>query len=312
MLDINLIREQPDMVRRSLEVRQLETTPVDQVLELDKARRELIQEVEVLKAERNILSKEISRTKDAEERQGMIESSRGIGARIEELDNELRGVEGSLNELMASIPNIPDKRTPYGIDESENVVIKTVGEVPQLDFEPQPHWDSGPALGVINFEQGVKITGSRFYVLNGAGARLQRALIAWMLDVHIQQGYTEKYTPFMVKAAVLYGSGHLPKFAHNLYKDHEEDLWMVPTAEVPLTGIHMDEILDEEALPLHYTAYTPCFRREKMSAGEMCAGSSAVTSLIKSRCTNSANPRNRGTSLKRWWPMLSRFAANWD
>ena len=146
---------------------------------------------------------------------------------------------------MSEIPNIPDPDVPLGIDESENVIIKTVGALPEYDFVPQPHWDLGPALGIINFEQGVNITGSRFYVLSGAGARLQRALIAWMLDVHIRQGYTEKYTPFMVKSDVLYGAGQLPKFAGNLYKDHEEDLWIVPTAEVPLTGLHMEEILDE-------------------------------------------------------------------
>lgn len=272
MLDINLIREQPDTVRKSLEVRQMETAPVDQVLELDKARRELIQEVEALKAERNILSKEIARIKDAEERQSKIETSRGIGMRIDELDGELRSVESSLNELMATIPNIPDERTPYGIDESENVIIKTVGEIPRLDFEPKPHWDLGPELGIIDFEQGAKITGARFYVLSGAGARLQRALISWMLDLHIRQGYTEKYPPFMVKSETLYGAGQLPKFRDNLYKDHEEDLWMVPTAEVPLTGLHMDEILDEDSLPRHYTAYTPCFRREKMSAGRDVRG----------------------------------------
>lgn len=272
MLDINLIREQPDTVRKSLEVRQMETAPVDQVLELDKARRELIQEVEALKAERNILSKEIARIKDAEERQSKIETSRGIGMRIDELDGELRSVESSLNELMATIPNIPDERTPYGIDESENVIIKTVGEIPRLDFEPKPHWDLGPELGIIDFEQGAKITGARFYVLSGAGARLQRALISWMLDLHIRQGYTEKYPPFMVRSETLYGAGQLPKFRDNLYKDHEEDLWMVPTAEVPLTGLHMDEILDEDSLPRHYTAYTPCFRREKMSAGRDVRG----------------------------------------
>jgi seryl-tRNA synthetase len=147
-----------------------------------------------------------------------------------------------------------------------------VGELSEFDFEPKAHWDLGPALGILNFEQGVKITGSRFYVLSGAGARLQRALIAWMLDLHTRQGYTEKYTPFMVKEATLFGSGQLPKFADNLYHDHEEDLWMVPTAEVPLTGLHMDDILEEAALPLHYTAYTPCFRREKMSAGRDVRG----------------------------------------
>ena len=142
----------------------------------------------------------------------------------------------------------------------------------ELDFQPLPHWDLGPALGIIDFERGTKITGSRFYVLSGPGARLQRALIAWMLDLHIRQGYTEKYLPFMVNSNTVYGSGQLPKFADNLYKDHEEDLYFVPTAEVPLTGYHMDEILEETDLPRLYTGYTPCFRREKISAGRDVRG----------------------------------------
>jgi seryl-tRNA synthetase len=196
----------------------------------------------------------------------------GVGGQIEALDAQLRQVETQLDEVMAEIPNLPDPRVPVGADERDNVVIKTVGSLPEFDFEPRPHWELGPALGILNFEQGVKVTGSRFYVLSGAGARLQRALIAWMLDLHARQGYTEKYPPFMVKAAVLYGAGQLPKFADNLYRDHEEDLWMVPTAEVPLTGLHMDDILEEASLPRHYTAYTPCFRREKMSAGRDVRG----------------------------------------
>ena len=272
MLDINLIREDPDQVRDALRKRHADPDPVDQVLELDEQRRDLIQQAENLKAERNLVSKEIGRMKDQADRQSKIDQMRGVGERIDALDQDLRQVELRLNDLMSVIPNLPDPDVPLGVDESENVVIKTVGEIPQFDFEPQPHWDLGPALGMINFEQGVKITGSRFYVLSGAGARLQRALIAWMLDMHIQQGYTEKYTPFIVKSAVLYGAGQLPKFSDNLYRDHEEDLWMVPTAEVPLTGLHMDEILEEAALPYHYTAYTPCFRREKTSAGRDVRG----------------------------------------
>jgi seryl-tRNA synthetase len=272
MLDINLIREKPDLVREALRKRQLDPEPVDQVLKLDEQRRNLIQQVEGLKAERNLESKEIGKMKDQSERQAKIDQMRGVGERIDALDNNLREVEDRLEALMSEIPNIPDPNVPLGIDESQNVIIKTVGELPEYDFEPQPHWDLGPELGVINFEQGVNITGSRFYVLSGAGARLQRALIAWMLDIHIRQGYVEKYTPFLVKSEVLYGAGQLPKFADNLYRDHEEDLWMVPTAEVPLTGLHMDEILDESALPLYYTAYTPCFRREKMSAGRDVRG----------------------------------------
>ncbi len=272
MIDINLLREQPELFRLSMRNRQMDPAPVDQILALDEQRRGLIQEVEALKAERNAASKEIGRMKDPAERQARIDSTRLLGDRIAALDEELRQVDDRLNGILATIPNTPDPRTPIGKDEHDNVVLRTIGEIPHFDFEPKPHWDLGPELGIINFEQGVKITGSRFYVLSGAGARLQRALIAWMLDLHIRQGYTEKYTPFMVKGETLYGAGQLPKFVDNLYKDHEEDLWMVPTAEVPLTGLHMGDILDEAALPIHYAAYTPCFRREKMSAGRDVRG----------------------------------------
>ena len=272
MLDITLIRENPDMLRKALEVRQMDTSPVDQVLDLDLKRRTLIQEVEALKAERNTGSKEIGRAKNPQERQAKIEAMRAIGDQISGLDDELREVEAEFTAVMSTLPNIPDSKTPYGVDESQNVVLKISGMIPEFDFEPKPHWELGPELGIIDFERGVKITGSRFYVLSGAGARLQRALIAFMLDLHIKQGYTEKYTPFMVRTETVFGAGQLPKFADNLYKDHEEDLYMVPTAEVPLTGYHMDEILEESELPRYYTAYSPCFRREKMSAGRDVRG----------------------------------------
>jgi seryl-tRNA synthetase len=272
LLDINLFREQPDLIRKSLQVRQMDAGMVDRALELDLQRREVIQQTETRKAERNAVSKEIGRMKDASERQAKIEAMRIVGDEIAALDEQLREIETNLTDLLENIPNIPDERTPYGVDESENVVLHTVGLMPEFDFDPKPHWELGPALGILDFEQGVKITGSRFYVLSGAGARLQRALISWMLDLHHRQGYTEKYTPFMVKAQTLKAAGQLPKFYDNLYRDAEEDLWMVPTAEVPLTGLHMDDVLDEERLPLLYTAYTPCFRREKMSAGRDVRG----------------------------------------
>jgi seryl-tRNA synthetase len=272
MLDLNLIREQPDLVRQAMQNRQMDPAPVDGVLELDEQRRALIQEVEQLKAERNAVSKEIGRMKEPAERHAKIDAMRLVGERISALDERLRVVESQRDELLATIPNLPDPRTPIGETEDDNVVLRTVGELPQFPFTPKPHWDLGPELGILNFEQGVKMTGSRFYVLSGAGARLQRALIAWMLDLHIRQGYTEKYTPFMVKGQTLFASGQLPKFADGLYRDHQEDLWMVPTAEVPLTGLHMDEILDEASLPRRYTAYTPCFRREPMSAGRDVRG----------------------------------------
>jgi seryl-tRNA synthetase len=272
MLDINLLREQPEMVQEALRKRHMDESPVEQVLALDERRRAVIQEVEDLRAERNAVSKEIGRMQDEAERQAKIKEMRRVGQRIDSLDAELAKVEADLNAIMDDLPNVPDGAVPLGADESENVVLRTVGQIPKFDFEPKPHWDLGPELGIMNFEQGVKLAGSRFYVLSGAGARLQRALIAWMLDLHIRQGYTEKYTPFMVHEAVLYGAGQLPKFEDNLYHDHEEDLWMVPTAEVPLTGLHMDEVLEEDTLPRHYVAYTPCFRREKMSAGRDVRG----------------------------------------
>jgi len=272
MIDLNLIREQPDKVRKALVDRQVDVSPVDQVLQLDEERRSLIQQVEALKAERNTVSKEISRLKVQQQRNEKIESMRVVGERIAAIDETLKQVISNLDATLAIIPNLPDEHTPLGIDEHDNKVVRTIGELPVGDFQPKAHWDLGADLGIIDFERGVKISGSRFYVLSGLGARLQRALISFMLDLHTRQGYLEKYTPFMVKAQTLFGAGQLPKFNDNLYKDHEEDLWMVPTAEVPLTGLHMDEIFDERELPFHYTAYTPCFRREKMSAGRDVRG----------------------------------------
>jgi len=272
MLDINLIRDNPDLVRTALKNRQMDASTIDDILRLDERRRQLLTEVEKLKAERNMVSKEISKLKDAAEREKKIAAMREVGDRIAALDREVAGVDEELTSLTSALPNIPDERTPVGTSEDDNVILRAVGELPEFDFEPKAHWDLGPALGVIDFERGAKITGSRFYVLSGAGARLQRALIAFMLDLHIKQGYTEQYLPFVVKYDTVYGAGQLPKFADNLYKDHEEELYFVPTAEVPLTGLHMGEILDEAQLPLFYTGYTPCFRREKMSAGRDVRG----------------------------------------
>ena len=272
MLDLNFIRENPEKVKKALADRQMDLTLVDLALSLDIDRRNLLTRVEKLKAERNVVSKEISATTDPAYRQVKIDAMRQVGDEIARLDDTVREVDEKLKNFLASIPNLPDPLTPYGKDESENVVMRTVGELPKFDFQPQAHWDLGTKLGIIDFERGVKLTGSRFYVLNGAGARLQRAVIAYMLDLHIRQGYEERYTPFMVKAETLYAAGQLPKFIDNLYHDIEEDLWMVPTAEVPLTGMYKDEVLEETTLPRRFTAYTPCFRREKMSAGRDVRG----------------------------------------
>ncbi len=272
MLDIAIVRDNPELVREALIKRQMETSVVDELIRLDAERRRLLTETESLKAERNSVSKQISQAADKNQREAMISAMREVGDKISALDDQVRSTDTALQDLLSNVPNLPGPETPLGIDESENQIIKTVGEPRQFDFKPLPHWELAPKLGILSFEQGVKLSGTRFYVLSGAGARLQRALIAWMLDLHIRQGYREKYLPFMVKGEVLYGAGQLPKFASNLYRDVEEDFWWVPTAEVPLTGIHMNEIMEEESLPRRYTAYTPCFRREKMSAGRDVRG----------------------------------------
>jgi seryl-tRNA synthetase len=272
MLDINLIRTQPDTVRQALVNRNEDTSSLDAILALDVQRREILKQSEQLRATRNTVSKEIGKMKDAASRETKIAEMRGVGDQIAVLEAELKRVEAQLDELTMALPNMPDPRTPVGLTEDDNVVLRVEGSMRQFPFEPKPHWDLGPALDILDFERGVKLSGTRFYVLNGLGARLQRGLIAWMLDLHTRQGYREEYLPFMVKQQTLFAAGQLPKFKDNLYHDVEEDFWMVPTAEVPLTNLHGGEILNMDQLPLHYCAYTPCFRREKMKAGSDVRG----------------------------------------
>jgi seryl-tRNA synthetase len=271
MLDINLIREQPEMVKAAM--RDLnDEAPIDRILTLDARRREVLTEAESLRAERNTVSKEISRSKDKEARQAKIEEMRVVGARIKELEAELKEVESALYEAQLQVPNLPGPGVPVGPDEEHNVLVWEKGEPRTFDFEPVPHWDLGPTLDIVDFERGVKLSGTRFYLLKGLGARLQRALITWMLDVHLAQGYTEIYPPYMVRREMMVGAAQLPKLADNIYYDAEDDYWWVGTAEIPLTNLHRDEILPPDALPLNYVAYSACFRREKMSAGRDVRG----------------------------------------
>lgn len=297
MLDLKLIREQPDLIRESLTKRHMETDVVDQILQLDEERHALILSVEAKKAERNKASKEIGRMKEPGQREEKIAAMRNLGDEIASLDEHLKQVESDLYHTVAGVPNIPDPDVPMGIDDKDNVVIRTVGKMPQFDFTPKAHWDLGPDLDIIDFEAGVKLAGTRFYVLKGAGARLERALIFWMLDLHIQQGYREIYPPWMVREEVMFASGQLPKFAENLYHDHLEDFWMVPTAEVPLTGMKMNEVMDESELPLNYTAYTACFRREKMSAGRDVRGIKRGHQFDKVEMYKYCLPQNSPTEL---------------
>jgi seryl-tRNA synthetase len=246
--------------------------PINEILALDAKRRELLTGVEALRAERNIVSKEIGRSKDQEKRQVKIEKMRAVGDRIKALEADLKTIESDLYDAMLQVPNLPGPGVPVGPDEEHNVLVWEKGEPREFDFEPVPHWDLGPTLDIVDFERGVKLSGTRFYVLKGLGARLQRALITWMLDVHLAQGYTEIYPPFMVRREMMVGAAQLPKFADNIYYDAEDDYWFIGTGEIPLTNLHRDEILPPGTLPLNYMAYSACFRREKMSAGRDVRG----------------------------------------
>ncbi len=284
MLSIQLLREQPDLVRKALAARHMEA-PLDQAIALDTERRTLLTEVEAVRAERNGLSKEIGElaramkqedTKEAKHaehrRSDLTARSTFLGEQLEAKEQRLKVLEEELRQVMFEIPNIPAEDAPIGPDESGNVVVRQSGEPQPLGFDAKPHWELGESLGIIDFERGVKLAGSRFYVLRGMGARLQRALIAWMMDYHLANGYAEVYPPAMIKEENLWAGGWLPKFAENMYHDAEEDYWWIPTAEVALTNMHRDEILEPEMVPLKYAAYTPCFRREKMSAGRDVRG----------------------------------------
>ncbi|MEW6269439.1 MAG: serine--tRNA ligase [Thermodesulfobacteriota bacterium] len=272
MLDIKLIRERPDFVKGELAKVQCPASLIDDLLESDRERREALRRLETLQAERNRRSKEIGAL-PPEQRKAAGGALKSLSEEIAAAEAAAAGAERRFDDMMLEIPNLPAEGVPVGPDESANVVVRTEGKMPEFDFTPLPHWDIGPALGAIDFERGVKISGTRFYVLTGVGARLQRALISFMLDLHTREhGYLEIYPPAMVKRECLVGTGNLPKFADTVYHDAEEDFWFVPTAEVPVTNLYREEVLDGAALPIKHVAYSPCFRREKMSAGRDVRG----------------------------------------
>lgn len=272
MIDLQMIRDHPDGVKTALKALQTEA-PIDEIVALDVQRREILVQLEDLRHQRNVTSKEVGESQDEKNRQALIEGMREVKSKIDTLEEELRNVEADLQQRLLEVPNLPHESVPVGADESENTVIRQEGEVREFEFEPLPHWELGPNLGIIDFERGVKISGSRFYVLWGMGARLERALIHWMLDSHVtNHGYTEVYPPAIVREDCMWGAGQLPKFVDNIYRDVEDDLWLIGTAEIPLTNLHRDEILEAESLPRKYVAFTPCFRREKFSAGRDVRG----------------------------------------
>jgi len=265
MLDIKLIREKPELVRQALEKRG-DSVALDSILEIDGRYRRLLRQTEELRAKHNEASKQLSKSK--EKPPELIAEMRQLGEQISSLQQQTKEAKAKLDSLLLELPNMPHPSVPLGRGAADNVVVRTWGKPKEFPFKPLPHWELGEKLGIIDFQQGVKLSGTRFYVLKGLGAHLQRALISLMLNVHVNEhGYKEIYPPFMVKRECMVGSGNLPKFGDNLYHDEQDDFWFIPTAEVPLTNLHRDEILSADSLPLRYVAYTPCFRREKMAAG---------------------------------------------
>lgn len=285
MLDIRWMRENRAALAEAMQKLNATDAPWEKALALDEERRELLTKVEALRAERNTGSKEVGalmREKKTEEANALKARMSTIGDEITGLEARLNGVEVEFRDAMLRIPNPPDPEVPVAPDESGNTVLKVWGDLPEFDFAPQPHWEIGERLKIIDFERGVKLSGSRFYLLRGAGARLQRALAAWFLDVHTTaHGYEEVYPPFMVREYCMEGTGNLPKFGDNLYRDAEEDYWFIPTAEVPITNMYRDEIIEPGRLPIYHVASTPCFRREKVSAGKDVRGIKRVHQFQK-------------------------------
>jgi len=272
MIDMNVIRESPELIRRAAETRGMEVD-TDAILALDTQRREAIYDVEQKKAVRNETSKKISELRsDGQDASEMIAEMRTLGDEIKALDARVAETEAKLQDAILELPNIPREEVPIGADKPDNEVVRTWGEKPRFDFDPKPHWEIGEALGVMDFESSAKIAGSRFVTQFGAGAAMERALLSFMLDVHVSEhGYTEVWPPHMALPECLVGTGSLPKFEEDLFK-LREGLYLIPTAEVPLTNLHRDEILDADELPKRYTAYTPCYRAEAGAAGKEARG----------------------------------------
>lgn len=273
MLDLKVIRQNPDKIRTEL-AKKGEEAPVEELLSLDERRRSILTDVEQLKAERNDVSDQVAQMKrEKKDAQSLIEKMRVVSQRIKDFDEELRVVDGKIQDLLLRIPNLPHESVVVGTSEADNVEIRRWGQPTTFDFEPLPHWELGVNLDIIDFERAGKVTGSRFYFLKGAGARLERALMNFMLDLHtIEHGYREVFPPFMVNQMSAIGTGQLPKFGEDMFKLEGLDYYLVPTAEVPVTNLYRDEILSMEDLPIYHVAYSACFRSEAGSAGRDTRG----------------------------------------
>ncbi|WP_349409023.1 serine--tRNA ligase [Pseudalkalibacillus sp. SCS-8] len=274
MLDLKFVRENFDEVKEKLSTRGEDISGLDQFQELDEKRRQLINDVEELKSRRNTVSKQVAEYKrEKKDADHLITEMREVGEKIKSYDEELRQVEEKLQSVMLTLPNIPHESAPIGQDEEDNVVAREWGDIRKFDFEPKPHWDVAVDLDIVDFERAAKVTGSRFAFYKGLGARLERALINFMMDLHEDQhGYTEILPPYLVNRESMTGTGQLPKFEEDAFKIREEDYFLIPTAEVPVTNLHRDEILKLDDLPKAYVAFSACFRSEAGSAGRDTRG----------------------------------------
>jgi len=302
MLPLQFIREHPDVVRAGVAAKGADA-PIDEILELDRRWRALQDEVNNLRAERNALQSAIGKAQGAE-RQALIDQTRGMSERIRELEPQVEPLRARLDELLLLVPNLPHSSVPVGPDESANVVVRRWGEPRAFDFEPRHHADLGEQLGIIDFQRGAKLAGARFSVLCGHGARLARALITFMLDLHTaEHGYREVYPPYLVRPAAMVGTGQLPKFAADMYRteatDEEDALYLIPTAEVPVTNLHAGEILPPGSLPIYYVAYSACFRREAGAAGRDTRGLIRVHQFDKVELVKLVEPETSYEELER-------------
>lgn len=300
MLDPKIIRNNPEAVREAL-AKKGDTGPLDEFLSLDEKRRLLIQETETLKSQRNSVSDEIAHLKQKKEpAEEKILQMREVSGKIKQLDEELRELEPRLEHVLLTIPNLPSSKVPYGKTDADNELFSTWGEPRKFEFEPKPHWEIGEKLGILDCERGVKLSGARFYVLKGLGCSLERALISWFIDVHTHdQDYTEVATPYLVKPDCMVGTGQLPKFAEDMYHVDSDDLYLIPTAEVPVTNMYRDEILEGDQLPIALTCYSASFRREAGSAGKDTRGVIRVHQFDKVEMVRFVKPEDSYNELEK-------------
>jgi len=300
MFDLKFVRENKELIKKAIQDKN-ESLNLDELLKLDEKRRETISSVEELKRQRNLSNQAIALLKkEKKDAQGEIEKMREVSEKISSLDNSLKEVESEIDSLLLRVPNIPHSTVPVGLDENSNVVVKEWGELPKFDFEPRAHWEIGELLGILDLARGAKLSGSGFYALTGKGALLERGLINFMLDLHTKEhGYKEVWPPFMVNRASMTGTGQLPKLEEDMYLCEKDDLFLVPTAEVPVTNLHRDEILKAEELPIYYVAYTPCFRREAGSYGKDTRGILRVHQFDKVEMVKFVRPEDSYDELEK-------------